>query len=65
METYDPKPDAPREFRGEFKAIATNVAGVSICELMPRHARAMDKMAIVRSLHHESSDHFVGTALDP
>ncbi len=61
MDTYDPKPDAPREFRGEFKPISTNVDGVSICELMPRQARAMDKMAIIRSLAHESSDHFVGT----
>ncbi len=61
MDTYDPKPDAPREFRGEFKPIPTNLSGVSVCELMPRHARAMDKMAIVRSLAHESSDHFAGT----
>jgi hypothetical protein len=61
MDTYDLKPDAPREFRGEFKPIPTSVDCVSICELMPRQARAMDKMAIVRSLAHESSDHFVGT----
>jgi hypothetical protein len=61
MDTYDLKPDAPREFRGEFKPISTNVSGASVCELMPRHAQAMDKMALVRSLSHESSDHFVGT----
>ena len=61
MDTYDPKPDAPREFRGEFKPIPTKLNGVNICELMPRQALAMDKMAIVRSLAHESSDHFVGT----
>jgi len=61
LDTYDLKPDAPREFRGEFKPIPTNVGGVSICELMPRQARCMDKTAIVRSLAHDSSDHFVGT----
>jgi len=61
MDTYDLKPDAPREFRGEFRPIPTHVGGLSVCELMPRHARAMDKMALVRSLSHESSDHFVGT----
>jgi hypothetical protein len=61
LDTYDPKPDAPREFRGEFKAIPTNLPGISLCELMTRQARALDKMAIVRSLSHQSSDHFVGT----
>ncbi len=61
MDTYDLKPDAPREFRGEFKPIPTNVPGISICELMPRQAMAMDKMSLIRSVAHESSDHFVGT----
>src|SRR3954452_20508457 len=61
IETYDPKPDAPREFRGELGAIATRVPGVFLSELMPRQARVMDKLAVVRSLHHTTSDHNVGS----
>jgi hypothetical protein len=61
IDTYDPKPDAPRELRGEFRTIATAVPGVSICELMPRQARVMDRLAIVRSLHHASADHGAGS----
>jgi len=51
MEMYDLKPDAPAEFRGEFKPIATTVPGIQISEHMPRQARMMDKLAIVRSLN--------------
>jgi hypothetical protein len=61
IDTYDPKPEAPAEFRGEFRPIAGTVPGVSICELMPRQAGVLDKVAIVRSLHHASADHGVGT----
>jgi uncharacterized protein (DUF1501 family) len=61
LETFDPKPDAPKEFRGEFKAIATRLPGVQLCELMPRTAALLDRVALVRSLHHDSSDHNVGT----
>ena len=50
IDMYDPKPDAPVEFRGEFKAISTNVAGVQICEHMPLQAKMMDKLAILRSV---------------
>jgi uncharacterized protein (DUF1501 family) len=50
MDMYDLKPDAPAEFRGEFKPIATNVPGVQICEHMPRQAKMWDKLACVRSL---------------
>ena len=57
-ETYDPKPDAPAEFRGPLKAIATKLPGVSVSELMPEHARLMDKMAIIRSMQHNNGDHF-------
>src|SRR6202008_3429159 len=49
-ETFDPKPDAPAEIRGEFRPIATNVPGIRFCELLPRTARHADKLAIVRSL---------------
>lgn len=57
MDMWDPKPDAPREFRGEFNPIQTNVPGVQICELFPRMARMMDKFILVRSLADSSGDH--------
>ena len=60
METYDPKPDAPTGYRTDVKGMSTSVPGVSLCELMPRQARLMDKMAVLRSLTHETSDHFAG-----
>ena len=50
MDMYDLKPDAPKEFRGEFKPIPTNVPGVQICELFPLQARMWDKLAVIRSL---------------
>src|SRR5262249_20460160 len=50
LDMYDLKPDAPTEFRGEFKPIATNVPGVQICEHFPLQARMWDKLAVVRSL---------------
>jgi hypothetical protein len=50
LDMYDLKPDAPKEFRGEFKPIATNVPGVQICELFPRQAKMWDKLAVVRSV---------------
>jgi len=57
-ETYDPKPEAPTEFRGPLKAIPTAVPGIRISELLPEHARMMDKMSIIRSMHHHTGDHF-------
>ena len=50
MDMYDLKPDAPKEFRGEFNPIATNVAGVQICEHFPMQAKMWDKLACVRSI---------------
>lgn len=50
MDTFDLKPEAPKEFRGEFSPIDTKVSGIQICELMPRLASIMDKLAIIRSL---------------
>src|SRR6266516_4254704 len=50
LDMYDLKPDAPKEFRGEFKPIATNVPGVQICEHFPLQARIWDKLACVRSI---------------
>ena len=50
MDMYDLKPEAPAEFRGEFKPIATNVPGVQISEHFPMQARMWDKLAVIRSL---------------
>jgi hypothetical protein len=57
MDTWDLKPDAPAEFRGDFKPIATNVAGIQIGEHVPRIARHMDKFSLIRSFRHHNSDH--------
>src|SRR5687767_13053600 len=59
-ETWDPKPDAPVEYRGEFRPIATAVPGIRIGEHMPRLARHAGELAIVRSMHHRSSAHGKG-----
>jgi hypothetical protein len=50
MDMYDLKPDAPKEFRGEFNPIDTNVPGVQICEHFPLQAQIWDKMACIRSI---------------
>jgi hypothetical protein len=50
IDSYDMKPEAPLEIRGEFRPIATNVPGIEICEHMPRQAAIMDKLAIVRGI---------------
>jgi hypothetical protein len=57
-ETYDPKPEAPAEYRGPLRAIDTAVPGVQVSELLPEHARLMQRMSIIRSLHHDNGDHF-------
>ncbi len=59
-ETWDTKPDAPVEYRGEFRPIATAVPGIHIGEHLPRLARHVDKLAIVRSMRHRSSAHGKG-----
>src|SRR5208283_1645650 len=63
MDMYDLKPDAPREFRGEFNPVATNVPGVQICEHFPMQARMFDKLAVIRSIIsvNEHSDSLVMT----
>jgi hypothetical protein len=60
LETYDPKPEAPVEYRGPYEAIDTNVPGIRISETLPNHARHADKMVFIRSLHHDTGDHFAG-----
>lgn len=57
IDTWDLKPQAPAEFRGEFQPIATNVPGIEISEQMPRTARQMDKFSLIRSFGHRNSDH--------
>jgi hypothetical protein len=57
LDTWDLKPEAPREVRGEFRPVATRVPGVRIGEHLPWCARVMDKLAIIRSMHHSMRNH--------
>ncbi|MSR57057.1 MAG: DUF1501 domain-containing protein [Planctomycetaceae bacterium] len=57
IDTWDPKPEAPAEFRGSFQPIDTNVPGIRIGEHLPLTARQMDKFSLIRSFGHRSSDH--------
>jgi hypothetical protein len=58
IDSYDMKPDAPAEIRGEFRPIETNVPGIQICEYLPLHARIMDKLAILRGIRsNDLGDH--------
>lgn len=64
LDTFDLKPDAPAEIRGEFRPIATNVPGTEICELLPRLASMADKFTLVRSLvgfHDDHNTHWCST----
>jgi hypothetical protein len=58
LETYDPKPDAPADYRGPYGVTQTNVPGIILSDILPNHARHADKMVFVRSLHHDNGDHF-------
>lgn len=57
LDTYDLKPDAPAETRGEFKPISTSVPGLFVCEHLPKMARCMHKVALIRSMHHQNRLH--------
>src|SRR5262249_12523977 len=58
IDSYEMKPEAPAEIRGEFRPMATNVPGIQICEHMPRQAQMMDKLAIVRGVRsNDLGDH--------
>jgi hypothetical protein len=59
LDTWDPKPNAPIEFRGPFQPIATRTPGIRICELFPQIAGLTDHIAILRSLRTHSNDHGV------
>lgn len=50
IDSFDMKPNAPAEVRGEFSPISTNVPGIDVCEYLPRHAQTMDRLAIVRGI---------------
>ncbi|MDC0176496.1 DUF1501 domain-containing protein, partial [Planctomycetaceae bacterium] len=60
QDTFDLKPEAASEYRGEFKPIDTSVAGVQICEQMPMLARDFGRYAIVRGVTHNLADHGIG-----
>ena len=55
MDTFDPKPDAPAEIRGPFKAIKTASPDIQITELLPLHAKIADKFSLVRSVYHTAA----------
>ena len=57
IDMYDPKPEAPKEYRGEFGAIGTKVEGIQVCDLFPMQARRMDRMAFLRAVVGSDGDH--------
>jgi hypothetical protein len=57
IDTWDLKPDAPVDIRGEFKPIPTSVPGISVCEHLPRSAAQQGRYAFIRSFRHHNSDH--------
>jgi len=59
-DTYDLKPDAPSEYAGIWRPINTVVPGFDITEMFPLQAKIADKFSVVRSVHHDSGDHFTG-----
>lgn len=61
MDTFDLKPNAPKEFRGLFNPIATNVSGIEFCEHLPKLAKCADKFAILRGVTHTLGAHALGS----
>ncbi|MBT5928047.1 MAG: DUF1501 domain-containing protein [Verrucomicrobia bacterium] len=61
LETFDLKPDAPVEIRGEFKPIKTDVPGIEICEHLPKTAKVMKHVSLIRSLTHAFGNHNTGS----
>ncbi|MFO0879368.1 MAG: DUF1501 domain-containing protein [Gemmataceae bacterium] len=62
QDTWDLKPNAPAEYRGEFQPIRTNVPGVQICEHLPRLAQHMDRLALLRAMTHHDVNHTTATS---
>lgn len=60
LDLWDPKPNAPDGVRGPFQPISTNVPGVHVSELLPELARRMDRLAVVRTMHHSHGGHNSG-----
>jgi hypothetical protein len=58
FETYDPKPDAPAEYRGPLGSVQTKVPGIRLSELMVKHAQQMEHFSLLRSVFHDNGDHF-------
>lgn len=61
LETFDPKPDSPSDYRGPYSAIPTNVPGIQVSELLPRLSKIADKYAILRSIAHTGGGHPAGS----
>jgi uncharacterized protein (DUF1501 family) len=61
LETYDPKPDSPAEYRGPYAALATRTPGLRVSELLPRHAALSDRFTILRSMAHTGGGHPAGS----
>ena len=57
METYDMKPEAPAEYRGDFRPIQTSIPGLDVCEHLPLHAQVADKFSLIRSISHTYAGH--------
>ncbi|MGO9471178.1 MAG: DUF1501 domain-containing protein [Isosphaeraceae bacterium] len=62
LETFDPKPDAPQEIRGELRCISSSVSGLDVCDRLPRLAQLMDKVTVLRSVSHPYPIHGVAFA---
>jgi hypothetical protein len=60
IDMWDPKPDAPAEYRGEFGTLRSKVPGVLLGDLLPMSGRVMDKWSIIRSLYHHDAGHSTG-----
>ena len=58
LDTFDMKPLAPAEYRGAFSPIPSNLPGLDVCELLPEHAKVMDKCTVIRSFSHGNGDHW-------
>lgn len=63
IDTFDPKPDAPVEVRGEFATIASSAPGFCVTEIMPQIAKVCDRLAVIRSMNHRTANHNPGVYL--
>ena len=61
LDTYDPKPEAPSEYRGPFSTLQTRTPGLRLTELLPRHAKISDRFTILRSMAHTGGGHPAGS----